>query len=140
MLGVGVFLDVEVLLHRALRVGEERPLGADGRAELLERVMVVGRDRGYLRVSNGDLRIERRQLEVLLVLLRAVVAAREGENQRIVTLNLAELPGHLLVIRQLVVGECGARLDVITHDELPSSSLFSRRRTVVRRRCRRWRR
>ena len=37
VLGVGVLLDVEVLLDDAPRVGEERPLGADRRAELLER-------------------------------------------------------------------------------------------------------
>ena len=36
VLGVGVLLDVEVLLHRSVGVGEEGPLGADGRAELLE--------------------------------------------------------------------------------------------------------
>src|SRR3954465_13821397 len=43
------------------------------RAELLERVVRVGRDRGDLGVAHGDLRIERGELEVLLVLLRAVV-------------------------------------------------------------------
>ena len=35
VVGVGVLLDVEVLLHDPLRVREERPLGADRRAELL---------------------------------------------------------------------------------------------------------
>ena len=95
MLGVGVLLDVEVLLHRPLGVGEEGPLGADRGAELLELVMLVGRDRGDLRVGDGDLRIERGELEVLLVLLRAVVAAREREDQGIVALQLAELSGAL---------------------------------------------
>ena len=37
VLGVGVLLDVEVPLDDAPRVGEERPLGADRGAELLER-------------------------------------------------------------------------------------------------------
>ena len=37
VLGVGVLLDVEVPLDDAPGVGEERPLGADRRAELLER-------------------------------------------------------------------------------------------------------
>ena len=91
VLGVGVLLDVEVLLDRPSGVGEEGPLGADRRAELLQRVVLVGRDRDDLRVGHGDLRLERRQLEVLLVLLRAVVAAREREDQRIVALELAEL-------------------------------------------------
>src|SRR5215204_3243060 len=56
VLGVGVLLDVEVLLDDALRVGEEG-LGADRRAELLQRVMLVGRDRDDLGVGDGDLRI-----------------------------------------------------------------------------------
>ena len=90
VLGVRVLLDVEVLLDRASGVGEERPLGADRRAELLAARGVVGRDRGDLRVGDGDLRIERGELEVLLVLLRAVVAARERQDQRVVALQLAE--------------------------------------------------
>ena len=93
VVGVGVLLDVEVLLDDAPRVGEERPLGADRVAELLERVVRVGRDRGDLGVGHGDLRIVRGELEVLLVLLRAVVAAREREDQRVVALDLAELAG-----------------------------------------------
>ena len=91
MLGVGVLLNVEVLLDRALWVGEEGPLGADRRAELLDRVVVVRRDRGDLRVGDRDLRVERGELQVLLVLLRAVVAAREREDQRVLALQLAEL-------------------------------------------------
>ena len=54
------------------------------------RVMVVGRDRGDLGVGDGDLRVERRELEVLLVLLGAVVAAGERQDQRVVALDLAE--------------------------------------------------
>jgi hypothetical protein len=53
--------------------------------------VVVGRDRGDLRVGHRDLRVERGELQVLLVLLRAVVAAREREDQRVVALQLAEL-------------------------------------------------
>ena len=93
VLGVGVLLDVEVLLDDPLRVGEEWPLGADRRAEFLERVMGVGRDRDDLRVGHRDLRVESGELQVLLVLLRAVVAAREREDQGIVALQLAEPSG-----------------------------------------------
>src|SRR5215217_8717629 len=81
VLGVGVLMEVEVLLDHPSRVLEERPLGADGGAELLERVMVVGCDRGDLGVGDGDLRIVRGELEVLLVLLGAVVAARERQDE-----------------------------------------------------------
>jgi hypothetical protein len=55
--------------------------------------MSIGRDRDRLGVGHGDLRIERGELEVLLVLLRAVVAAREHEDQGIVALQLAEPSG-----------------------------------------------
>ena len=115
VVGVGVLLDLEVLLHDPPRVLEERPLGADRRAELLRRVVLVGRDRGDLRVAHGDLRIEGRELEVLLVLLRAVVAAREREDQRVVALDLAEPPRDAVLVGQLVVGEGGAGNDVGAH-------------------------
>ncbi len=62
MLRVGVLLDVEVLLDGALRVGEKRPVGADGRAEFQNCVVVVGRDRGDLGVGDDDLRVERGEL------------------------------------------------------------------------------
>ena len=91
MLGVGVLLDVQVLLDGASGVGQERPLGTDRRAELLQRVVLVGRDRDDPGVGHRDLRLERRQLQVLLVLLRAVVTAGEREDHRVVALQLAEL-------------------------------------------------
>ena len=115
VLGVGVLLDVEVLLDDAPGVGEERPRGADRGAELLERVVLVGRDGGDLRVGHRDLRIERGELEMLLVLLRAVVAAGEGEDQRVVALDLAEPPGDVRVVGELVVGERAAGDDVGAH-------------------------
>jgi hypothetical protein len=86
VLRIGVLLNVEVLLHLAARVGEEGPLGADRRTKFLERVVVVSGDGGDLDVADRDLRIEPSELEVLLVLLRAVVPAREGEDQRILAL------------------------------------------------------
>jgi hypothetical protein len=39
VLGVGLFLVVEVLLNRPMRIGEEGQFGADGGAELLCRVV-----------------------------------------------------------------------------------------------------
>src|SRR5580698_8291392 len=35
VLGIGVLLDVEILLHNSFRIGQKRPLRADRRAELL---------------------------------------------------------------------------------------------------------
>jgi hypothetical protein len=86
---VGVFLDVEVLLHLAACVGQECPLGADRAAELIGLENVVGRDRHDLGVGDGDLRVVSGQLEMLLMLLWAEMAAREDEDHRIDALQLA---------------------------------------------------
>jgi hypothetical protein len=87
---VGVLLDVEVLLDDPSGVGEEGPPGADRVAELLQRVVHIGGDRDDLRVGDSDLGLERGQLQVLLVLLRAVVAAGEREDHRVTALQLAQ--------------------------------------------------
>src|SRR5215472_5175139 len=72
---VGVLLDVEVLLHMPAGIGQERPLRADRVTELVGLEVVVCRDRDDLRVGHRDLRVERRQLQVLLVVLGAEPAA-----------------------------------------------------------------
>jgi hypothetical protein len=67
------------LLDGPAGIGQERPLRADRRVELLQGVMIVGGDRGDrgdLGVGHRDLRVVSRQLEMLLVLFGAVVAAR----------------------------------------------------------------
>ena len=115
MLGVGVLLDLEVPLNGPIGIGEEGPLGADGGAELLDGVVVVGGDGDDLGVADGHLRIVRRQLEVLLVLLRAVVAPGQGEDQGVVALELTELALRVGVIGQGVVGEGATGPDVGSH-------------------------
>ena len=105
VLGVGVLLDVEVLLDDPTGVGQEGPVRAHRRAELLQRVVLVGRDRDDLRVRHRDLRLERGEPQVLLVLLRAVVAAGEREDQRIAALELAERARTSVVVGQRVVRE-----------------------------------
>src|SRR4051812_22295883 len=67
--------------------------------------MVVGRNGGDLRMRYGDLRIEGGELEMLLMFLRTVVAASEGENQRVLALQLAEPARRRRVVGQLVVGK-----------------------------------
>src|SRR5215207_6623745 len=81
--------------------------------------MLVGGDRGDLGVGHGDPGIEGGELEVLLVLLWAVVAAREGEDEGVVTLKLAEPPRNLRMIGQLVVRERAAGSDVGAHRGSP---------------------
>jgi hypothetical protein len=51
--------------------------------------VVVGGDRDNLSVRHGDLRVERGELHVQLVLLWAVMATSEREDQRIVALQLS---------------------------------------------------
>src|SRR5262249_3692868 len=104
----------------SLRVGEEGPLGADRRAELLARVVVVGGDPGHLCVCHGDLWVVCGELAVLLVLLRTVVATREREDHRVLALDLAQLTRRVGVIGQLVVGKLASRLDVRAHGWTPS--------------------
>src|SRR5689334_11767263 len=77
--------------------------------------MVIGGDGGDLGVGHRDLWVVGRQFEVLLVFLRAVVAAREGEDQRIAALQFAERAYRARVVRESVVREDAARSDVRTH-------------------------
>jgi hypothetical protein len=72
--------------------------------------MIVGGDSGDLRVGHRDLRVVGRQLEVLLVLFGAIVAACQGEDQRIAALELAERTDGAGVIRESVIGEDAARV------------------------------
>ena len=58
-------------------------------------------------------------MKVLLVLLRAVVAAREREDEGVVALQLAEPPRDVRMIGQLVVGERAAGGDVGAHRGSP---------------------
>jgi hypothetical protein len=116
VLGVGVLLDVEVLLDDPAGVGEEGPEGADRRPELLQCVVLVGGDRDDLRVRDRDLRLERGQVEVLLVFLGTEVAAGEREDQRVAALQLAERADGAGVVGQRVVREHAAGDDVRTHE------------------------
>jgi len=70
--------------------------------------MVVGRNGRDLRVCHGNLWIERREFPVLLVFLGTVVTSSEGEDHRIVALQLAEFALRVRVVRQLVIGKDGA--------------------------------
>jgi hypothetical protein len=55
VLGVGVLLDVQVLLAGPAGIEQEGPLGAHRGAGLLQGVMVVGGDGGDLGVGHRDL-------------------------------------------------------------------------------------
>jgi hypothetical protein len=113
--------------------------GASGRGEAdhvasLQRVVLVGGDRGDLGVGDVDLRVVGGQLQVLLVLFGAVVASREREDQRIATLDPAERADGAGVIGQRVIGEDAARDDVGTRG-MTATHVASRTRPA-RRPCR----
>src|ERR1700679_3268779 len=57
-------LDIQILLNRSLWVREERPRRPGREAQLLTRVVGVGRDCRDLRVGHGDLWIVRGELQV----------------------------------------------------------------------------
>ena len=104
MLRVGILGDVQVLLNRSFGVGEEGPLGAHRCAELLKSMVVIGGDGGNLGVGHGDFRIKRGKLQMLLVFFRAVVAARQRQDQWIIALQFAQPARCAGVIGQLIVG------------------------------------
>src|SRR5579863_9430151 len=64
---------------------------------------------------------------MLLVFLRAIVAAREREDQRVVALKFADLAQFARVIGQFVVGENASGHNIRTHGLLPflSNDLLS---------------
>ena len=62
---------------------------------------------------------------MLLVLLRAVVAARERQDHRVLALELAEPAGDVLVVGQFVVGERAARDNVSAHSAVLSAGCIA---------------
>jgi hypothetical protein len=56
---------------------------------------------------------------MLLMLLGAIMAAREREDERIIALELAEFARCARVIGQFVVGEYASGHDIRTHNWIP---------------------
>jgi hypothetical protein len=136
---IRVLLDVQILLDGSPGIGQKGPLCPHRGAELLQRVVVVRRDRDDLGVRHGDLGIGGGELEVLLVLLGAVVAAREGDDEGIAALQLTQGAGDVRMVRQLVVRERAAgvmseRMGALSWRGAHAAQ-FSRVRAAARRRC-----
>jgi len=70
---VGVLLDVQVFLHDASRVGQERPLRAEARAVLVALHHRVGRDQRNARVAHLQFGVDVDQAAQLTAVLGAVV-------------------------------------------------------------------
>src|SRR6266481_3462781 len=80
VLGVGVLLNVEILLNCSAGIRKECPLGSNRRTEFLKSMVIVGGDGGDLSVCHRDLLVERGEFQMLLVLLWAVMAARKCKD------------------------------------------------------------
>ena len=104
-----VLLNVEILLHLAASIGKERPLGANSGSKVIHGKDVVGSDSDDSGITDDNLRVELHQLEMLLMVLWTEVAARQNENHRVQTLQIAQPPPYLRVICQLIVGKRSAR-------------------------------
>jgi ABC-type uncharacterized transport system permease subunit len=89
-------------------------------------MVIVGGDRGDLSVRHRDPRIESCEFQMLLVFFRAVVTAREREDQWIIALKLTQLAQGTRVIGKFVVGENASGHDIRTHelDSLPAFFLI----------------
>jgi hypothetical protein len=85
---VRVLVDVEVLLHLEIGVGEERPARAGRDLELVHVVQDVGHDRDELGERDRAELVEAQQLAVVLALARAVLAAAEVQDEDVVALDL----------------------------------------------------
>ena len=66
-------------------------------------------------VGDGDLRLERGELAVLLLVLRAVVSACQHQDHWVVALQVAQTASHLRVVCELVVRERSTGSDVSAH-------------------------
>src|SRR5260370_10394736 len=80
VLRVGVLLDVEVLLHNAAGIGEERPLRSQPVAVLVGGEQVVGRDGDEARVPDLQLGMETDQLHRLAAVFGAVPPGGEEDD------------------------------------------------------------
>jgi len=120
VIGVGVFRDVEILLHLAPGIREERPRRADGRAELARLDQVVRRDGHQTAVADLHLAMKLQEPFVLPPVFRTVAAAGEHQHQGVASLQLREGAAHAALVRELVVGKGGSGHDVRAHGRTPS--------------------
>src|SRR5271157_3695861 len=100
--GVGVFGDVEILLYNAPRIREERPMRADTAAKFVGLYDVVGADRNQPAITNLHLAVKLDKSLSLPTILRAVAAAAQDDDHRILSLQLRELSALCGVVGKFV--------------------------------------
>jgi hypothetical protein len=116
VIGVGVFRDVEILLHLAARVREKGPVRADASAELVCFEQIVGRDGDQAAVADLHLAMQLQQPFVLPPVFRAETATCQHQHQRIPSLQLGQRAVRAAVVGELVVGKHRAGNDIGSHD------------------------
>jgi hypothetical protein len=97
---VGVLVDLQRALHLEVDVGQEGPPGAGGHLELEGVVQVVGQDRDHGGVGDRDQLLEAEQLDLMLPLARAVLAAPELEHHRVAALRVRKPVQHTRLVGQ----------------------------------------
>src|ERR687892_2157974 len=115
VVGIGVLLDVEVLLDLPAWVGEERPLRPERVAELVGLHEVVGGDGDDPGVPHPELGIEIDVVPKLAAVLGAEVAPGKHQDHGIASLELRQPSAGAGLVRQLVVREHGPGPDVTSH-------------------------
>src|SRR5471030_2605692 len=104
---VGVFGDVEVLLHGTPWVRQEGPVGAHSAAEFIRLGDVVGTDCDQPAIADLELTMQLNKPFMLAALLGTETSAAQDQNKRLLFLQLRELPVFAGVVGQFVVGEGG---------------------------------
>ncbi len=96
---IGVFLDVQILLDDAARIGEKGPLGAQRIAELVGLHQLVGGDGHDPRVADLELRVEIDQVSQLPAILGAVMPPRQDEDHGILRLEFRQFATRSCLVR-----------------------------------------
>src|SRR5271170_3932053 len=120
---IGIFGDVEIFLHDAPGVGQERPVGADPAAIFVRLGDIVGADRNQPAVGNFELTMELNQSFRLPAIFGAETTAAEDKNHRVWSLQVGELSAFGAMVGKLVVGEDGSRNDVSSHLRILTPSM-----------------
>ena len=114
--GIRVLGDIEVLLHHAPRIGQERPMRVDAGPVLVRRNQIVRADGDEAAIADLHLAMELNQALRLPAVFRAVSSAAEHHDHRVGSLQIGKLAALGRVIGQFVIGKNGARYDVCSHE------------------------
>ena len=90
IVGIGILRDVEILLHDAILIVQERPMGPHPEAQIIDEDEVIGRDGDEPGEPDRDLVLKGGELAQLLPVLRTIDAAPEHQDHRVIALEHRE--------------------------------------------------